>query len=674
MTVRERLAAANRLQRSRPFKIVASVLIAVAALAVFTTYVVSQTAPAGLGEGQRASERLATPPEGEELSAEEARAVETVRSAFQASERAIEQVLRNQSDWKSVGFGVVVVSALALTVVWLGLGLTYLAVLGLAALVGVPLAGFGPTAGLGRLLLGLAALTVSFTALLQLARLLLGHAGPVCSIARVVLDEAVRMKISLVFIVVLLIGLSALPNALDAGQPLRYRVQSFMSFSTGLSFWTIGVLTLLFAAATTAFEQRDKIIWQTVTKPVSAWKYVLGKWLGVCTLNAVLLAVCASGIFLFVEYLRGQPALGERAAYVAREGDDSRPVEDRWILETQVLSARVAVQNEAPFTKDSPEFQAGAREFIRTRQEVDPNFASTASERAKIIDDLFTSAITQYRSIEPGNREQYVFRGLGPAADRGELLLFRHRIDAGTNRPDEFYDVTFLFTDGSRLIQRMGLGYWHSTTVYPTAVFRATDEDRAAVAGDPERRRELEERDGTLVLDVVNGNLETRTANPDTLTFPPGGLEFSYSVGSYRLNFVRAMLILWAKLAFLAIVAIWAATFLSFPVACLVAFGVFLAAEGAGYLQASTETFATVDTEGNVQVLSLIASVVTRSVAWVFSLYADLRPTKRLVQGELIPVSSVFVGGLFILVASSGLYLAAALTMRRRELAVYSGR
>ncbi len=679
MNLRERLAAANRLQRSRAFKIIATALLLLAAVAVFTTYVglrtyvVGQITALGTDDGQRPSDRLTVSPD-EELSEDEIHARTTVRSALQASENAIERVLRQAFDWKSVGFGVVIVTTLALTVVWLGLGLTYLALLGFAALAGFPLARYEPTAGAGQLLLGIVALTASFTALLQLVRMMLGHAGPVCAIAKVVLDEAVRMKISLVFIVILMVGLAALPNALDADQPLRYRVQSFMSFSTGLSFWTIAILTLLFAAATVAFEQRDKIIWQTVTKPVSAWKYVLGKWLGVCALNAVLLAVCASGIFLFVEYLRGQPALGERAAFVSFAEGEGGLTEDRWILETQVLSARVTVENDPPFTKSSPEFVSGAEQFIQARQETDPQFGTAPGERATIIDDLFKNAITQYRSIEPGERERYVFHGLRKARDRGELLLFRYRIDAGSNRPDEFYDVSYLFSDGSQLVKRMGLGFFHSTTVYPTAIYRVTDEDRARVSDDPEMLRELEKLDGALMLDVINANIESRMANASTITFPPGGLEFSYRVGSYRLNFVRAMVVLWAKLAFLAIVAIWAATFLSFPVACVVAFGALLAAEGSGYLRTSIETFATSDREGNVEVFNLVASVVTRVVAGAFSLYGDLKPTKRLVQGELIPVSSVLTGGAFLAIASGALYLVTVITMRRRELALYSGR
>lgn len=206
MTLRDRLAAANRLQRSRIFKIVATAIIALVAVGAMSAYVIRQTAPLGLEQAQ--TEVPQAEPDAEELT--EQQRIEL--SALEAGQNAVKDVLRSQADWQSVAFGIGAVAAMAIAVVWLGLGLTYLALLALAAGVGLPALGYGPTATAGKVFLGIVALTASFAALLQLARLLLSHPGPVCSIARVVLDEAVRMKISLVFIVILIIGLSALPN------------------------------------------------------------------------------------------------------------------------------------------------------------------------------------------------------------------------------------------------------------------------------------------------------------------------------------------------------------------------------------------------------------------------------------------------------------------------------
>ena len=231
------------------------------------------------------------------------------------------------------------ITALATVIIWLGLALTYLGLMLLAALVAAPMLFFEPTREVGQLLLGAIALTASFSVLLQALRALLSINGPVIAIARNVLDEAVRMKLGLLFIFALIFLLAALPGLLDPDQPLRYRMQSFLQYSATGTFWVLALLTLFFSVSTVAFEQRDRLIWQTMVKPVTPLKYVVGKWLGVMTLNFALLSVSATGIFLFVEYLRNQPAQEELAPFLMIDGRAGL-TEDRRLLETQVLTAR----------------------------------------------------------------------------------------------------------------------------------------------------------------------------------------------------------------------------------------------------------------------------------------------------------------------------------------------
>src|SRR5690606_8947550 len=145
---------------------------------------------------------------------------------------------------------------------------TYLALGALAGLIVVPMWFVPALKGFALVLGGAAALTGAFVALLQGARALLGYRTPVCAVAQTVLAEAVRMKISVVFIVMLVFLLAALPAYLDASRPLRYRVQTFLQWGTAGSYWLLLFLTLFFSIATVAFEQRDKVIWQTMTKPV----------------------------------------------------------------------------------------------------------------------------------------------------------------------------------------------------------------------------------------------------------------------------------------------------------------------------------------------------------------------------------------------------------------------
>ncbi len=60
-------------------------------------------------------------------------------------------------------------------------------------------------------------------------------------------------------------------------------------------------------------------------------------------LAGALVGVSTAGVFLFTEYLRSGPALGETSAYAVAGGEGIS--EDRFLLETQVLTARVIRQD-----------------------------------------------------------------------------------------------------------------------------------------------------------------------------------------------------------------------------------------------------------------------------------------------------------------------------------------
>ncbi|MEZ6241794.1 MAG: hypothetical protein R3B57_02005 [Phycisphaerales bacterium] len=630
--MRELLRTLNRAQRSTPFKVVASIVVVVAAAAALLVLLLF---------GDHAVH----------ADADQVELIKNVLSGSGSHVLVIMSVL--------IGLGV------SLIVIWLGLALTYLALLVVSLAIGVPLLQFKATEPYGWALLGAVSLTFSFAALLQGLRLVFSAPGPVFAIARTVLAEAVRLKLSLVFIVMLVLALAAIPQLLDEAQPLRYRVQSFLQYATGGSFWIIALLTVFFSAATVAFEQRDKIIWQTMTKPVAPWQYILGKWVGVIGLVGVLLAVSASGVFLSTEYLRRQPAQGEITPYepTAEGGDIS---EDRLILETQVLAARRSVGISLPFSIEDPAFTQAVEARIeaeRQTSEQGDRYAATPEERAKIRAELFDQRSQEYRSIETGRGERYVFEGLSAARDSGLPITLRYRVDAEGNRPDRFYRVSFILPDGAYLTREVALGYTHTIPLSPDYI----------------------DADGRLAIEVINGELfpdrgglsvSIGSSGEDvqrTITFPPGGLEISYAAGLYYLNFFRVMLVLWLKLAFLSMVAICAATFLNFPVACLLAVFIFLVAEGAGFITSSVELYGVTDRQGHLIPAKYVISSIASAVSSLFIVYADLRPTQRLVEGRLLSWGDVARGVIVLGAVSGALYALSVAIFRRRELAIYSG-
>jgi len=649
--MKEVLQRLNRLQHARAFKIAATALILTLALVGIGSYVLVRTGPSSAASAEAAA-AVESSESGTPAGASDAGgAPEPVQSQF---ERSLRTVFAARTSTGDVVYGVTLLAGVAVVVVWLGLGLTYFGLLLLAAGIAAPLSQIPETEVYARMLVGVVALTATFTALMQGLRILLSPANPVFAVARNVLAEAVRMKISLVFIVMLVFGLAALPAVLDPDTPLRYRVQSFLQYGAGGSFWLIALLTLFFSVASVTGEQREKIIWQTVTKPVAAWQYILGKWLGVSLLSAALLLVSASGVFLFVEYLRSQPALGERVAYESR--GDGMPSADRLILETQVLSARREFQPEPPFDRDDPDFIRAARERIERQTQADPNFVpDTPREMERVIDELFRAESLEQRSVAPGAIRTFVFEGLGSARDTDRLVLFRFKVDSGANNPDVTFTLNFRFNDAIYPQQRVGLGHPHTVELLPDVI---NDE-------------------GVLEVTVFNGALFVgpdgligERPNPASITFPEGTLVVSVAESSYQANFLRAVGVLWLKLA---ILAIWASTFLSFPVACLVAVGVFLTAESAMFLTTAVDRFGTTDRLGNPEYWRVPIYFVGSAVSWVFRIYADLRPVTRLVDGELLTFGHVLRGVAVLSAWIAVLFGAAVLTFRRRELATYSG-
>jgi ABC-type transport system involved in multi-copper enzyme maturation permease subunit len=657
--LRDWISRCDRAQRSLPFKVIASVLVAALAIAAFATYYVVVTLPSQQEVDAAAAAQVSAPEPAVQPGAEPTAPAITAeeRSAIDAAQKLYRQLMAKRTSPTSLGVGLAAVTAIALAVIWLGLGLTYLALIAVAAGVAFPLWLMGWRGG-ARLLGGAVALTAAFTALMQALRVAVSGPGPVLAIARNVLAEAVRMKIALVFIVILILGLAYLPGSLSQETPLRYRVQSFLQYGTAASFWIIAALVLFFGAASVAFEQRDKQIWQTMTKPVAPWQYILGKWIGVSGLAAVLLAVCCTGVFLFTEYLRQQPAVGESTQLVTRSGQGL--TEDRMILETQVLAARKSVQPVVPMSMDDPEFLRGAQAFIEDNRTRDPEFARDPAMQDKVVSDLFKSLQMRYRTIEPRAYQGFRFTGLDDAKRTAGLLTLRYKIEAGTNAPDTLYKITFNF--GGIIHEPTGvtLGNVHTMQLLPAVINEKGEVELAVYNG--------------AVVPGPDGSPEI-IPNPGPIMIPADGLELNYSAGSYQMNFLRVAAILWVKLAFLAMLAIAAATFLSFPVACLVAFSVFLIAEGTGFLSLSLEYYdAAQPGEKSITYWKVLVRAIGLAVAWMFKTYSDLRPTTKLVDGKLLAWGSVIWGTVVLACWSAALYGAAVLIFRRRELATYSGR
>jgi uncharacterized membrane protein len=218
------------------------------------------------------------------------------------------------------------------------------------------------------------------------------------------------------------------------------------------------------------------------------------------------------------------------------------------------------------------------------------------------------------------------------------------------------YKVTFEFERWDPIVRTTPLGQ-AQTFVVPPVVVR---------------------EDGTVAVKVMNGFVSERgfVVNPEALNFPKQGLSVSFSPGSYRINFARVMCVLWVKLAFLAMIGVFAGTFLSFSVASLVAFVLFWAAESAPLITRALEVFDEYDPRSTEQKLVLwrwAVVSISKLVTSIFKVYGDLQPTGKLIDGVLLSWGGVAVGAGVLGGFTVIFFFVASTIFKRRELAIYSG-
>lgn len=540
-------------------------------------------------------------------------------------------------------------------IIWLGLTLPFvLTVAATGAVAGALLSAGMPQTAMA--VGGIGVLTFTFLLLSRGALLLLNRPSQTLAVAHTTVKEASRTRLSLVFIVLLLVILPLLPLTLDSDSPLRFQVQTYISRSLGLTFAIAAVMTLFLSCASVAFEIRDRQIWQLVTKPLNHFNYLLGKWTGVMVVNLIILVVAGVSTFTFIQYLSDRPTPA------TREG-----VLDALAVSDEVLTARIATR---------PEYDRLEPEILRQRVDQvlqnDPRFAELQTVplqlRQSLERDLQNAHSVGQRTLGPGRSQIYEFKGLGAARNIASTLTLRYRFHILRDDEHEVFPAGLIFIDKNDqpLTQPDVLRYvptMNHTQIVPP---------------------ELIQEDGTLRLVLVNLHQpDPNQRELGALNFEERDFELLYKVASFEGNFLRAILTTWIKLAFLAALGVCCATFLNFPVACLLSFTVLIAAVLGPYLAEALYWYEPYEADkvdwANIgQVITWLFEWFTfwvgTALVFMLSSFGSYRPTQNLVEGKLIEWMTVFEGlGRLVVLWSGFALIIGYLVMRNRQLAIYSG-
>jgi len=407
---------------------------------------------------------------------------------------------------------------------------------------------------------GLWAMAVLFYGGLQLIRLILSPGAGVLGVARTLVDEAIRMKIALVFIVGLAIILPVLPLALDPAERLEYRLQMFLTWSLGTMTVLLSLMTIFLATGSVAGERENRQLYLTMTKPVSRGGYVLGKWVGIALLNLLLVSVGGLGVYSFAKVLEGEPAW---------DATDRRAVQE------QVLVARETVMPLPPGGDQDLE-QMYEQRLDKLRQ-AEPERYAPENLTASDTDQIKLQIIASWYTVAPNSSVPFRFEGLQRAKEISEVVQLRIKPRA-TSTPGDG-KVKLLFRVNGRPFPPSRTGQ-HRVIALANDNFHVIDLPTAAI----------DDR-GELLVEIANV-IPPNQGKAYSIAFSPGeGVELLYQVGTFEPNLMRSMAMIWVQLCFLGALGIMAGTFLGFHVASLLCLLVYVGATISAFLTESLSNY-----------------------------------------------------------------------------------
>lgn len=456
----------------------------------------------------------------------------------------------------------------------------------------------------------------------------------ILAIAWLTWKAAFRFRLFIVLAVLLLGAVVGLPLVIQDDGTAQGFTQIILTYTLSCITGLLGLSTLWLACGTLARDIEECQIQVVATKPVARWQIWVGKWIGIMSLNAVLLALTGGCVFGLLEW---------RATKL--------PPAEQKKLHDQILVARGSAKEPV----DTAEIETETERVLQERLKSGPVEKVDLPEVRRQIREQVKAAL---QLVPPSYQRTWkIDLGLAKNFLQGKPLQLRVKFNAAEKSPSGTYAALWQIgdPDSPKLtrLEPMSLAAdtFHEFEIPP----------------------DLFDANGVLTITFVN-------PNPTALLFPlDDGMEVLYPEGGFALNFARGLGIIFCWMALLAALGLMAASFLSFPVAAFFALAMLLVALSSGTLASSVESGSVAagneeTGEAGHSVADIVLIPAFKRVLAVISLVKSFSPVDSLSSGRSITWGELGAAFAQIVLLVGGVFAAAGIFFfSRRELATAQG-
>jgi hypothetical protein len=459
------------------------------------------------------------------------------------------------------------------------------------------------------------------------------------AIAWLTWKAAFRFRLFLVIAALLLLSVVGLPVLIKDDGTARGFTQILLTYTLTVITGLLGLSTLWLSCGTLARDIEECQMQVVAVKPIARWQIWLGKWLGILSLNAALLALSGVSVYALLQW---------RATKL--------PAAEQRVLRQEVLVARGSVKQAMHDDEIKEETERVFRE--RARQNPEQAASLTRNERAEVRKQIREQIKAEFQIVPPGySRIWQIDLGLRRHLLRGQPLQLRVKFNAANKSPSGTF--TALWQIGVPETP-------HLIRLPPMSLAPDTYHEFEIPA-------DLFDENGVLTIMFVN-------PNNTTLLFPlEEGMEVLYREGGFGLNFARGLGIVFCWMALLAALGLASASFLTFPVAAFFSLGLLTMVFSSGTLANVVEegTIMSYNAETGVRGFAPVDVVVVpvfRVALMLINFARDFSPIDALSTGRSITwteLGRAFAQIVLVLGGIIGLF--GIFVFSRRELATAQG-